>query len=298
MISRAWVCAVLLAVPAGASTAGVDDVGGVRSVIATSVSSRLGEDVRVTVEVLHAPGIAGAVAASALPGTRLGMPARFLLTLADGRRVSAVARVTADARHLVAARNLPRDTELTADDVHWVDGPLDGQLFDPLPSAGQVLGARARRAICRGDPEMNRRVALFAILVILPFQAAAARAQSNNDSYDQEFEKYLATARTVSLAPPATPWMASLFTGLRARNVNDLVTINVIERIAASGKADSNLNKNSNVNASTGRIFGVDPKFAEWFDPTALARFQASSDFKGGGTTTRAGELSAVITAR
>jgi len=151
MVSRAWVCAVLLAVPAGASTAGVDDVGGVRSVIATSVSSRLGEDVRVTVEVLHAPGIAGAVAASALPGTRLGMPARFLLTLADGRRVSAVARVTADARHLVAARNLPRDTELTADDVHWVDGPLDGQLFDPLPSAGQVLGARARRAIGRGE---------------------------------------------------------------------------------------------------------------------------------------------------
>jgi len=79
------------------------------------------------------------------------MPARFLLTLADGRRVSAVARVTADARHLVAARNVPRNTELTADDVQWVDGPINGQLFDPLPSAGQVLGARARRAIARGE---------------------------------------------------------------------------------------------------------------------------------------------------
>lgn len=142
---------MLLAVPAVASTAGVDDFGGVRSVIATSVSSRLGEDARVTVEVLHAPGIADAVAASALPGTRLGMPARFLLTLADGRRVSAVARVTADVRHLVAARSLPRDAELTAADVQWIDGPLDGQPFDPLPSAGQVLGARTRRAIGRGE---------------------------------------------------------------------------------------------------------------------------------------------------
>ena len=145
---------------------------------------------------------------------------------------------------------------------------------------------------------MNRRVALFAALVILPFQAVAVCAQTSDQTSDQAFEKYLATARNVSLAPPATPWMASLFTGLRARDVNDLVTIKVIERIAASGKADSNLNKSSNVNAATGRIFGVDPKFAEWFDPTALARFQASSDFKGGGATTRAGELSAVITAR
>lgn len=145
---------------------------------------------------------------------------------------------------------------------------------------------------------MNRRIALFAALAVLPLQVVTAQAQSNTESYDQEFEKYLATARTVSSAAPATPWMANLFTGLRARNVNDLVTINVIERIAASGKADSNLNKSSNVNASTGRVFGVDPKFAEWFDPTALARFQASSDFKGGGATTRAGELSAVITAR
>jgi len=148
---RSWVCAALLVVPAGVSTAGIDDAGMVRSVIATSVSSRLGEHARVTVEVLQAPGIGGAVAASALPGTRVGMPARFLLTLADGRRVSAVARVTADARHLVAARNVPRNTELTADDVQWVDGPITGQLFDPLPSAGQVLGARARRAIARGE---------------------------------------------------------------------------------------------------------------------------------------------------
>ncbi len=138
------------------------------------------------------------------------------------------------------------------------------------------------------------RLVLIAMLCIAPSQAAFAQG---NETYEQAFQHYLETARQVSAAP-ATPWMGSLFTGLRARNVNDLVTVNVIERIAASGKADSNLNKSSNVGASTGRIFGVDPKFAEWFDPTALARFQASSDFKGGGTTTRAGELSAVMTAR
>jgi flagellar L-ring protein precursor FlgH len=141
---------------------------------------------------------------------------------------------------------------------------------------------------------MNRRVALIALLCLAPVPAAYAQG---NETYDQAFEHYLETARKVS-ATPSTPWMGSLFTGLRARNVNDLVTINVVERIAASGQADSNLNKSSNVNASTGRIFGVDPKFADFFDPSALARFQASSDFKGGGATTRNGELSAVLTAR
>jgi len=140
---------------------------------------------------------------------------------------------------------------------------------------------------------MNRGLALIVLFCLTPFQGYA----QGNESYDEAFKRYLETARTVS-ATPGTPWMGSLFTGLRARSVNDLVTVNVIERIAASGQADSSLNKNSNVSASTGRIFGVDPKFAEWFDPTALARFQASSDFKGGGATTRAGELSAVITAR
>src|SRR4051812_15898991 len=161
--------------------------------------------------------------------------------------------------------------------------------------AAQPSRAAARphyRIRCRGDPEMNRRVALIALLCLAP---GAAYAQ-NNETYDQAFEHYLETARKVS-ATPSTPWMGSLFTGLRARNVNDLVTINVVERIAASGQADSNLNKSSNVSASTGRIFGVDPKFADFFDPSALARFQASSDFKGGGATTRNGELSAVLTA-
>ena len=47
-----------------------------------------------------------------------------------------------------------------------------------------------------------------------------------------------------------------------------------------------------------GRAVFIDPKFADWFDPTALARYSASSAFKGSGATTRTGALSAVITAR
>ena len=33
----------------------------------------------------------------------------------------------------------------------WIDGPLDGQLLESLPTQAQVLGARARRSIVRGE---------------------------------------------------------------------------------------------------------------------------------------------------
>ena len=152
MFTRLWLCALVLGVPITVVAAGLDDAGAVRAAIATSVSPRLGGQARVTVEVLHtASDSVGPVTASALPGARLGSPARFLLTLADGRRISAVARVTADARHLVAARDLARDEELTGDVVEWIDGPLDGQLLESLPTQAQVLGTRARRPIVRGE---------------------------------------------------------------------------------------------------------------------------------------------------
>jgi flagellar L-ring protein precursor FlgH len=136
------------------------------------------------------------------------------------------------------------------------------------------------------------------VLALLATCAAGEAAAQGSDNYDKTFEQYLAQARTISSASASTPWMTGLFADIRARNVNDLVTVQVVERMAASGTADSSLDKESNVGASTGRIFGINPKFADWFDPTALARWSASSDFQGGGATTRNGQLSAVITAR
>lgn len=118
------------------------------------------------------------------------------------------------------------------------------------------------------------------------------------DNYDRVFEHYLATARNLPAAPAQNAWMSSLFADVRARSVNDLVTVHVIENIVASGAADSSLDKDSSASASVGRVFGIDPKFADWFDPTALARYSASTGFKGSGATTRTGALSAVITAR
>jgi flagellar L-ring protein precursor FlgH len=140
-----------------------------------------------------------------------------------------------------------------------------------------------------------------AVLVTVP-GARAAHAQKSapakSDNYDRVFEQYLATARSLPATTAQNGWMTSLFADVRARAVNDLVTVHVIENVVASGTADSSLDKDSSADASVGRIFGIDPKFADWFDPTALARYSASTGFKGSGATNRTGALSAVITAR
>ena len=142
------------------------------------------------------------------------------------------------------------------------------------------------------------------ILVLAAVVAGAGSAeaqkieQPGGDNYDRVFSQYLATARRLPPTPVQNQWMSSLFADVRARSVNDLVTVHVIENVVASGAADSSLDKDSSANASVGRVFGIDPKFADWFDPTALARYSASTGFKGSGATTRSGALSAVITAR
>lgn len=147
-----------------------------------------------------------------------------------------------------------------------------------------------------------RRVSIpMAILLTI---AGAQRVEAQKvekvkaDNYDRVFEQYLATARSLPSGPTQNQWMSSLFADVRARSVNDLVTVHVIENVVASGAADSTLDKDSSADASVGRVFGIDPKFADWFDPTALARYSASTGFKGSGATTRSGALSAVVTAR
>jgi flagellar L-ring protein precursor FlgH len=115
------------------------------------------------------------------------------------------------------------------------------------------------------------------------------------DDYDQA-ERYLQAARAGR--PRRQQWAAGLFADLRARRVNDLVTVRVVENITASGSADSALDKKSNAAASVTKLFGAETKFPGWLDPTSLAALGTNTGFTGSGATNRAGSLSAVITAR
>ena len=120
-----------------------------------------------------------------------------------------------------------------------------------------------------------------------------------SDNYDAMLAAYLKEARAQLTAPaPASLWMAGLLGDLRARTVNDLVTVQVVETITAQGSADSSLDKNSKGSASVTNLFGLESKYPGWLDPTSLAALGANTSFKGGGNTSRSGSLSAVMTTR
>ena len=122
-----------------------------------------------------------------------------------------------------------------------------------------------------------------------------------SDNYDVLYAHYLEAARQMQQGPgvaPGASWMTGLGLDPRARNVNDLVTIRVVESINATGTADSSLDKNSKATASAGHLFGAESKYPSWLDPENLVGAGANTNFKGGGSTQRSGELSAVVTAR
>jgi flagellar L-ring protein precursor FlgH len=137
----------------------------------------------------------------------------------------------------------------------------------------------------------NRRVAACAIVVLLSGASSVVWGQqaANNANYDEAYARYLAAARR-SNTTGRSLWMNDLNSDLRARHVNDLVTIRVEESLSASGSADSNVGKSGSASATFPGKIG-----------TVLSKgLPAGTDtkFKGSGGTTRTTELSAVMTAR
>jgi flagellar L-ring protein precursor FlgH len=140
------------------------------------------------------------------------------------------------------------------------------------------------------------------IAAVLLGHASGLAAQSRpSDSYDEMFERYLREAR--SMPGPADrsqswSWIDGLALDRRARAINDVVTIRVIESIEGTGTADAALAKDSSASAAVPKLFGLETKLPGIVDPASLASAKAKTDFRGSGTTTRAGELNALMSAR
>jgi flagellar L-ring protein precursor FlgH len=141
---------------------------------------------------------------------------------------------------------------------------------------------------------------VWTAMALIPALVSAQTTKSA-DNYDEIYQRYLQEARAATPANPeakAWAWMNGLNVDRRARQVNDLITIHVLESITGSGTADSALNKASDASIGVPKLFGLEKKVPGVIDPASLASAKTSTDFKGGGTTTRAGELSANMTAR
>jgi flagellar L-ring protein precursor FlgH len=120
-----------------------------------------------------------------------------------------------------------------------------------------------------------------------------------NNAYDVLYPKYLQAARAMSKDDTASiRWMVNLGADRRAREVNDLVTIQVVENMVAEGAADTAMGKDGKGSAGLSKLFGLETKVPDFIDPTALFDASSSTEFKGSGTTNRRGSLTAMITAR
>ena len=129
---------------------------------------------------------------------------------------------------------------------------------------------------------------------------ARAGDGQKSDNYDAAFERYLQQARATVEAPRANDWtwMSRLALDHRARGVNDLLTIRVVESITASGSADAATSKSNQAAIAVPFLFGLEKKLPDSIDPTSLAAAKTNTNFQGSGATTRTGELFALITAR
>ncbi|MFI5179180.1 MAG: flagellar basal body L-ring protein FlgH [Vicinamibacterales bacterium] len=124
-------------------------------------------------------------------------------------------------------------------------------------------------------------------------------AAQTPDNYDEMFARFLAEARNLTSKPAdSSAWMNGLMLDPRARQLNDLVTVKVIESITASGSADAQLGKTSSATHAWPSIFGLEKKLPSSIDPTNLVSGKSDTQFKGAGTTTRTGDLTTTMTAR
>ena len=134
-----------------------------------------------------------------------------------------------------------------------------------------------------------------------PSSKSADKSKDANasDNYDEQFARYLEAARR--LPPTAGPdigWVIGLAGDRRARHVNDLLTVQVIENITGTGSADSALTKDGKGAAAVTNAFGVEHKLPAWIDPANLVSGASKTDFKGTGATSRTGSLTATMTVR
>jgi flagellar L-ring protein FlgH len=118
-----------------------------------------------------------------------------------------------------------------------------------------------------------------------------------------DLERYLSKIQSSTPASPQAATPGSLYspgarlTGLgvdlRATQINDLLTVIVQERAAATSKGTVKATRSSSLKASVGDLYGAAPAGL-----SRLAGLSSNSDLNGEGATTRETNLSTSLTAR
>jgi len=147
-------------------------------------------------------------------------------------------------------------------------------MVGPSPAQAQIFGRKPKQ-----DSTTSSNTAQ-------PKEVDQQQAMKNAD-YDALYQRYLEAARKTQ---PGTTWMSDLMGDARARHLNDLVTIRVVESVSASGTSDAHTDK-------TGKAALVLPTPVSKGVAKVLPA-ASSTNFAGSGGTSRAADMTATMTAR
>ena len=157
---------------------------------------------------------------------------------------------------------------------------------------------------------------IMTIIMLMAFLGLAACATPSS-KLPPPPPKYVHDMSENVLSPSANSLWAdgeNLFSDIKARRVNDLVTILIVESLSGSGAADTETSRDSSADLELAEFLGMPTDFgiqdrslmhhlynigdssAAQFNP--VIRGSAKTDFKGEGDTNRKGALNATITAK
>ena len=88
-----------------------------------------------------------------------------------------------------------------------------------------------------------------------------------------------------------------LFTDRRAKGVNDIVTVKIVESSKATRKASTSTGRSTEMEGGVDALFGYENAFnGNRFNPQVMIGLKGEKSFDGSGSTERSGALTGVIT--
>jgi flagellar L-ring protein precursor FlgH len=89
-----------------------------------------------------------------------------------------------------------------------------------------------------------------------------------------------------------------LFVDRKARHVNDIITVRIVESASASGEASTATGRDSSISGKLEAVFGLEDSLVKnGINPASVVKGGLTNNFDGSGATTRKNSLSASITA-
>lgn len=140
-------------------------------------------------------------------------------------------------------------------------------------------------------------------LVLALVFASACGPKAVRPSSISSLESYVSAAKAGGLPTSSNEgslwsdhgYRSDLFRDPKARDVNDVVTVRVVESTQASAAADSKNSKATSLSAGYSALFGAESKIKELPN---LVSGKSGNTFEGSGATTRNTTLSTNMTAR